>query len=252
MDQKPDATEENAQRVLKAQADAAVAKAKAEQMASEQKMRDQKAKNRNKKISSIKKMSKTVKTIIAVAIVVVIVGAAATIPGLVNSKRQGITVSEAALKEAVNISKLSTAEFVYNGIAEKKDDNDRISYYIYYEATAKSGINMDDIDFQIDPESKLITVILPSIAVENPVIDESKLEYLPENASVELREVIEVCKNDAQHELEANANIRRTAEDNLRATLEALLMPIVGGEGYQLEWSSQQDTNEGATNETSE
>lgn len=244
-----DATE---QRVRDAQAEAAIAEAKAEKAAAEQKVKDQKAKNREKKFASFKKLSKAVRIAIVAVVVVAVIGAAATVPGILNSGRQGVTISEAALKDAVNISKLSTAEFDYNGIAEKIDDRGEVSYYIYYEATAKSGIDMGQIEFGIDQESKVITVSLPAISVSSPVVDESKVEYLPSTADVVLREVIEICKKDVQQELESNPNVRKTAEGNLKATLEALLMPIIGEEGYQLQWETIADAEGSDGNATDE
>ena len=235
----PDNTEEE---VRKAKAEAEIAKANAEKHAAEQKVKDQKSKERAKKISAVKKLPKIAKILLAIAVVVIIIVAAAVIPGVINSSNQGITVSKASLKEAVSISKLSTAEFTYNGIAEKLNDDNNVDYYIYYEATAKSGVDMDDIDFDISQESKIITVILPAINVNSPVIDESKVDFLPSNVDANLREVIDTCKADIQQEIANNPNIRKTAEDNLKSTLEALLLPIIGGEGYQLEWISASDS----------
>lgn len=252
MEQETNAVEANEQRIRDAQAEAAIAKAKVEQAAAEQKVKEQKAKNRAKKVSAFRKLSKTVKAVIVVAVVAVIVIVAATVPGILNSGRQGVTVSKASLKEAVSISKLSTAEFSYNGIAEKLDDQGNVAYHIYYEATAKSGIDMDQVEFDIDQANKIITVLLPPISVGSPVIDESKVEYLPSNASVMLREVIELCKNDVQRELESNTNIRKAAEENLRSTLEALLLPIIGNEGYQLQWGSIAVAEGGDTDEAGE
>lgn len=237
--------------VHKAKADAEIAKANAEKVAAEQRIKDQKSKNRAKKVSVVKKLSKGVKAAIVVAAVAIVVVAIAVIPGILNSSRQGITVSKASLKEAVSISKLSTAEFTYNGIAEKTDESGNVSYYIYYEASAKSGVNMDEIDFDIDDANKAITVILPQINVNSPVIDESKIDYLPSNPNVNLREVLELCKADMQQEIEANPNVRNTAEENLKSTLEALLMPILGSDGYSLKWQNSNDVDEGVNYEDS-
>lgn len=205
-----------------------------------------------KRTSLLKKLPKKAKLALLAAIAIALVIAAAALPGLMNSSRHGQTVSEVSLKEAISMSKLSTAEFTYNGIAEKLDRNGNTAYHIYYEASAKAGVDMDLIDFAIDAESKTITVLLPPISVADPVIDESHLEYLPSNPDVQLREVLEICKADVQRELEANPNIRETAEANLRAILEALLMPVIGDDGYRLDWGALNAEEEGGTDEVSE
>lgn len=245
MEQNPNNTDTAEQRLRDAQAEVEIARLKAEKAAAEQQVKDQKAKNRKKKVSAFKKLSRATKIIVVLAIVAVVAAAIAIIPGILNSSRLGTTVSEAALKEAVSISKLSTAEFSYNGIAEKQDEEGNVSYYIYYEATAKAGIDMEQIGFDIDQDNKIITVTLPTVDVGNPVIDESKIEYLPSDADIVLSEVINTCREDVLSEIQNNPNIRNTAEENLKATLEALLMPIIGGEGYQLSWEISSDVESG-------
>lgn len=186
--------------------------------------------------SILKKMTKTTKLIVLVVVIIVVVALIAVLPGLFSIGKTGVTISEASLKEAVSISKLSTAEFTYNGIAEKTNDRGDTEYHIYYEATANAGIDMESIGFFVDEGQKTIAVSLPDVVVGNPVIDESSVEYLPKNANVDLKEVIELCKQDVQSELESAPRIREVAEGNLKTTLEALLMPIIGSEGYTLTW----------------
>lgn len=226
---------DNDQRVLKAQADAQVAEAKAREEAAKQKVKEQKSKSRAQKAKAFGKLSKGVKIAIVVAVAVAVVVVAATVPA-VFSPSKGVTVSEASLKEAVSISKLSTAEFTYEGIAEKTNDRGDVDYHVYYRATANSGIDMSGIEFGIDEASKTITPHLPAITIDEPVIDESSLDYLPKGASVDLREVLEICKADMQTEASQNSGLLQTAESNLRATIEALLMPILGSNGYSISW----------------
>lgn len=226
---------DNDQRVLKAQADAQVAEAKAREAAAKQKVKDQKSKSRAQKAKAFGKLSKGAKIAIAAASAVVVVVVAATAPAIFSPSK-GVTVSEATLKDAVAVSKLSTAEFTYEGIAEKTNDQGDVDYHIYYKATANSGIDMSEISFAIDEAAKTITPSLPAITIGNPVIDESSLDYLPKGASVDMREVLDVCKADMQREASQNSGLLQTAESNLRATIEALLMPILGNSGYSVAW----------------
>ena len=91
------------------------------------------------------------------------------------------------LKKAVNIENLSSAEFVYNGIAEKhKDNSDEIEYRVAYEATVKVGVKMSDIDFDIDQSNKVIVPRLPEIAVNSVAVDVNSLSYMPKNPDNEV------------------------------------------------------------------
>lgn len=227
---------EEERRIEKAEADARIAEAKAREEAAKQKVKDQKAKNREKTIGVVKKMSKKTKLIIVLVVAVVVVLAVSFIPGVISSFGKGVTVSEASLKKTVEISKLSTAEFSYNGIAEKTDENGNVVYYVYYEATADAGINMEDIQFKIDQAQKIITVVLPGITVDNPVIDESAIECLPHDANIDLKEVLEICKEDVQREISESTNIKDIAIGNMKSTLEALMLPLIGDEGYAIYW----------------
>ncbi len=244
---------EEERRIEKAEADARIAEAKAREEAAKQKVKDQKNKNREKKISAVKKMSNKTKLIIVLVVVVVVVLAIAFIPGIIASFGKGVTVSEASLKKTVEVSKLSTAEFSYNGIAEKTDENGNVSYYVYYEATADAGINMEDIQFKVDQAQKIITVTLPDITVDNPVIDESKMEYLPHDANIDLKEVLEICKADVQREISESTNIKEIAIGNMKSTLEALMLPLIGDEGYTIYWEDAGTSDEAnSVNESGE
>ena len=103
------------------------------------------------------KKKRIIPIIAGLAIIIII--ATIIIPIIANKSNSAKIVTSSQLEKAVNISDLSTAEFVYNGIAEKyKDDNpEKEKYNIKYDASVKVGINMNDIDFNIDISNKTIT-----------------------------------------------------------------------------------------------
>lgn len=191
-----------------------------------------------KKSGIFRSVTGPVKVVITLVVIVAIAVAGFSIYGMITSSGTTI-VSKASLTKAVSISKLSTAEFTYNGIAEKYRDveSEDVEYYVYYEARATAGIDMEKIDFQIDETNRTVTPVLPEVTVGEPVVDESKLDYLPEGVDVNMREVLALCKEDAQQEMESNHQIRETAYDNLKATIEALLMPMIKGNGYTISWA---------------
>lgn len=185
---------------------------------------------------------------VIIVIVVIIIALIAILPGLVNCGNKGQTISNTTLKQALNISKLSTAELTYEGIADKVDDRGNPVYYVYYKATVDSGIDFDQINFRISDSEKTITPILPEITIGDPVIDESAIEFMPSDANAELRDVIEICKQDAANEIKDHSRFKETSLRNLHSTIEALLVPLLKGTGYSIVWDDVIDSLE-ANNE---
>lgn len=200
--------------------------------------RSESPKSSKRKVGFLSSATRTVKIVISLVIVVVVIVAGLSVYQMLTSTGT-TTVSKASLTKAVSISKLSTAEFTYNGIAEKlrSSDSEDVEYHVYYEARATAGIDMEKIDFQINEANHTVTPILPEVTVGEPVVDESKLAYLPEGVDVNMREVLMLCKEDAQREMESNSQIRETAYENLRSTVEALLIPLLKGNGYTINWA---------------
>ena len=59
------------------------------------------------------------KLVLLVLIVAIAAGAGLVLPGVMNKAGKETTITSSQLEDAINISQLSTAEFVYNGVAEK-------------------------------------------------------------------------------------------------------------------------------------
>lgn len=182
------------------------------------------------------KKKRIIPIIAGLAIIIII--ATIIIPIIANKSNSAKIVTSSQLEKAVNISDLSTAEFVYNGIAEKyKDDNpEKEKYNIKYDASVKVGINMNDIDFNIDNSDKTITPILPEIKINSISVDESSLSYIPKNPDMELNEILDCCQIDAQNEASNTDELYDTAKENLQTVVEALLKPITDTKGYKIKW----------------
>lgn len=159
-------------------------------------------------------------------------------PSASNKIGDGNVITESRLEKAINISQLSTSEFVYNGIAEKYKDNDseKVECHIAYHAIVKVGVDMSDISFEIDENAKTVTPVLPPIDINSATLDEEALSYIPQDPDVALKEIITICKNDAIEEANKNPKLQQAAEDNLRSVIEALLLPILDSSEYSLKW----------------
>lgn len=209
----------------------------------------QKKKASTKKKPSRKKKSAKLSSAARVAIVaaVVIVAGLAIVfalvgPGRMNSLDKDDFVTSAQLEKAVDIDELSTAEFVYNGIAEKyKESSDEVEFRISYDATVKAGIKMSDVTFDVDNEAKVVRPHLPEVTVTNIHVQEDQLSYMPENPHSEIGEVLAICEQDVQNEAAEAKGFKTTAEENLKTVIEALTTPILKSKGYTLEWSVSQD-----------
>ena len=161
-------------------------------------------------------------------------------PNVMNKIGKENVITSSQLEKAIDISQLSTAEFVYNGIAEKYDDDkpEKVECYIAYQADVKVGIQMEDVEFEIDEENKTVTPILPEISVNIAALDENEISYIPKNPDIPLKEIIVLCKEDAVREANDSKKLYQTAEENLKAVIEALVSPILEHAGYTIKWQS--------------
>ena len=161
-------------------------------------------------------------------------------PNVMNKIGKENVITSSQLEKAIDISQLSTAEFVYNGIAEKYDDDkpEKVECYIAYHADVKVGIQMEDVEFEIDEENKTVTPILPEISVNIAALDENEISYIPKNPDIPLKEIIVLCKEDVVREANDSKKLYQTAEENLKAVIEALVSPILEHAGYTIKWQS--------------
>lgn len=179
------------------------------------------------------------KAIVTVAVVAIVAAAVSLFgPTVINKIRKDNVITSSQLEKAIDINELSTAEFIYNGVAEKyRDDNpEEVECYIAYDANVKVGIRMEDVKFNIDKEQKTVTPVLPDIKVNVAILNEESISYIPKNPDLSLKEVITLCKEDAMSEANNSETLYQTAEENLRAVIEALLSPILDDAGYSIVW----------------
>ena len=84
------------------------------------------------------------------AIVVVVAGL--FVPGAVSKIKEEDVITASQLEKVININDLATAEFIYDGIADKYNEKnpDKVECHIAYESTIKVGIDMDKVKFSIE------------------------------------------------------------------------------------------------------
>ncbi|HBM47113.1 MAG TPA: hypothetical protein DD387_04730 [Lachnoclostridium sp.] len=175
-------------------------------------------------------------TIGSAAILIVAISFVA--PSINSRIKKDDIITSAALEKAIDIEQLSTAEFSYSGIAEKyKNENSKeVDCYIAYDAKVKVGIQLSDIHFKIDEKEKTIKPVLPKPEITVASLDGGSLSYIPKNPDIPLKDVIELCTEDAKQEANQSERLRLTAQENLQSVIEALLSPILKQAGYQIIW----------------
>lgn len=147
-------------------------------------------------------------------------------------------MTSSTLMKAIDISELSTAEFTYNGIAEMFEDEEKEDHlcYIRYSAKIKAGIDMKKVKFEIDEKNKTVRPILPKIEINSNPIDENSLSFLPADVTIELKDALVCCKEDAKQKAMGSQELLDSAEDNLQSIIQALLYPILDSQGYRIIW----------------
>lgn len=145
-------------------------------------------------------------------------------------------VSEATLMKTVDESDLSTAEYIFNGIAEipEEDDSENIECRVFYKAKVRASFDMEKIRFTVDDEKKTVKAVLPDIKL-TPVL-EDEYSYIPENYGGNIKDVREICEKDVIAKAEKAPEFYQSAEDNLKNIVEALTNPLLKAEGYTLIW----------------
>lgn len=253
VDEEKRAAVELEERLLRARKEAADAERLAESARAKTIREERKSRNSEDRRSVVKKLVGSKGFIPAIIIIVglVIVGGVFGANLLANPGSTQI-ITSSTLERLVNISKLSTAEFVYNGIADKINDDGSTAYHVYYASSVRASIDMGDIYFDIDEEARTVTPILPDIVIDDPVLDETSLELMPRNPNSSLPELISLCKQDALTEVKSDGQIYETAQENLRSTIEALLNPLLEQSGYTLVWNDGAEPAEGESEPDSE
>lgn len=159
--------------------------------------------------------------------------------GLLNDAGKVSIDTSSLLTEAIDIAELSTAEFRYRGIAEIYTDETRshVRCRVCYNAIVKAGIDMQKVHLETNEEKKTVTATLPEIDLKVTIIDEQSMAILPSDADVEIDSMLRYSKEDAEKEARESEKLLKTAQENLKATIEGLLYPILKAKGFTLSWN---------------
>ena len=136
------------------------------------------------------------------------------------------------------VQELSASQFTYNGIAQiyKDEEKQNPECSIRYSAVVKAGIDMNDFRMEADDERHELKAFLPEIKILTNVVNEKNISFIPENTNIDLKTALTACENDIMQEVQASDELFDTAEDNLKSTIEAMLLPLITDTDYKLVW----------------
>lgn len=164
--------------------------------------------------------------------------------GIIGDEGEVTTISESSLKEILEISQMSTAEYTYNSIVQKfNDDKDNeLAYSVCYNGIIKAGVDFSEIKLNIDNESRTINVTVPDAKITSVTVEAGKLEYIFEkdkyNTETVSSEAYALAVTDLKQKASESQKILIPAKENAISTVKALLNPwskeIAGENGYEI------------------
>lgn len=150
---------------------------------------------------------------------------------IIGEEGKVTTVTESTLEEVIKKSQLYTAAYPYNGYATVYDEDGSIKYYVAYEGTVKAGIDVTLITVKIDEDTNTITVQLPEVSVENPVVNAGTIEFIFKknkyNTETVAEEAYRYAEEDLANRVREDADIRACAQESAKAAERAMIEPWV-------------------------
>lgn len=148
-------------------------------------------------------------------------------------EQQPEIITQNRIEEIIDVSRLSTFEAIYNGVAKvsNSEETEKIDYYVSYEATVKAGLNFDNVEISVDNEKKIINISIPPIEINDVNVDIASLDYIfinkAANTETVSKQAYKKCIEDAENESSAEKEIYSIAEENAMNIIKALIVPFV-------------------------
>lgn len=147
--------------------------------------------------------------------------------------------SKSDLVKVLDVSELTSAEYIYNGIAIKTKKDNQVAYYVNYKGTVKAGINIKHISYEEDKENKKVIVTIPEIEVFDYIVDDTKLDFifLDESYNTETvhPEAFALSKDDLKNSLNNNKEFYAKARENVISIVKASIEPLINAKDNEYE-----------------
>ena len=173
--------------------------------------------------------------IILVGLIAVILIAGGIIlgPKLKNDQNEPEVITKATLMKIIDVSELSTSTSIYNGIAKVMNEkkNEKVDYYVSYEAKVSAGIDFDKVEMNVDNDSKKIEITLPVPYITNIDVDVASMDFIfvdkRANKSTVTETALKACEQDVKAESKDQTAILELAQQNAVNVVTALVKPFV-------------------------
>ncbi len=175
--------------------------------------------------------SKGFRNVLSIIVILIVVNIAFV--GIKKIFNKPNIVSIQGLEKIINVSDLSTFQSIYNGIVTVYDEEDdkEVDYHVTYNSRIKAGINIEEIEIDIDQDEKVVTIILPETKIIDVNVDIASLDFLFIDNEANTATVSEEAYNEAILDVEEatknNEIIYELAEQNAKNTMIALIEPFV-------------------------
>ena len=172
------------------------------------------------------------KRLAAVVMMLIVVAGSLVSAGCGAGKKRVTTISEANLKEVIDVSTLSTVEFTYNSITSlMTEDNKKIKCHVAYDGLIYAGIDMDKITITVDEDSKVISIVLPEPEIQECKVDAGTLEYIFTKNKYDTKDVAHeaysACLEDLKQKAENESQLLTLAKSNAISAVQGLLSPWI-------------------------
>lgn len=141
-------------------------------------------------------------------------------------------------------SELTTAEYNYTGMSEFEDTGvrflNRSDFIMVYHSTARAGIDVKQIDVDVNNRTKTVKLIIPRAEVLDVKVDADSIEYFDEHLALlnwndkeDSNEAIAQAEREAKEEV-SKMGILKMADEQSGALLKGLLQGAVPSD-YEFE-----------------
>lgn len=150
-----------------------------------------------------------------------------------DKKIEAEVITVSTLEKIIKVSKLSTFTAVYNGIAEvmNEKNQEKIDFYVSYEARVDAGIDFEKIQILVNNDTKTINVDIPEVTITDITVDIASLDFIffdeKANTSTVIQKAYEACQDDVEQESKQQTAIYEFAKQNAENVLKALINPII-------------------------
>lgn len=134
-------------------------------------------------------------------------------------------------------SELTAAKYTFTGITKYQDEGvpvlNQSNFVMVYEATARAGIDVEQVEVKVDDDSKTVFLAIPKATVQDVNVDTSSISYFDEGFAIanldqkqDGNKAIDMAKEDALEEV-STSGVLEMADTQSEALIKGILQPAI-------------------------